>query len=88
MPSERIPASVRRATIHDGVGRVGSTSRTMRVTNSDAPTRPRIGAPSATTDLNASVVCETSAHARTPGSRKSAPVACEYSRATPRIDSA
>ena len=38
-----MPASVSRATIHAGVGRVGSTSRTMRVAKTDAPTRPRIG---------------------------------------------
>ena len=43
-----MPASVSRAIIQGGVGLVGSTSRTMRATNSDAPTRPRIGARSST----------------------------------------
>ena len=38
-----MPARVRRATIQAGVGLVGSTSRTMRTANSDAPTRPRMG---------------------------------------------
>ena len=39
-----MPASFSRATIHGGVGRVGSTSRTMRVANTAEPTRPRMGA--------------------------------------------
>ena len=59
--------------------------RTVRVTNTDAPCRPRIGAPSRTSTLN---VPSGSVMGRSAGSRNAAPVECEYSRAMPRIENA
>ena len=82
-----MPASVSRAIIHGGVGRDGSTPRTTRATNSLAPTRPRIGFWSSTVIGNPLPGC-TSSHSCAAGSRNAAPVACAYSRAMPRIDSA
>ena len=83
---ERMPASFSRADIQAGVGRLGSMPRTTRVTNTDVPTCPRIGAASSRRTGNA-VVAATAGTARA-GSRNAAPVELEYSRATPRMDSA
>ena len=87
--SERMPAASRRSTIHPGVGAAGSTPRTTRATKRSTPLRPRTGASSAKTTGNPSGVAEGGSAAITPGrpgSRKAAPVECEYSRATPRIE--
>ena len=46
-----MPASLSRAIIQAGVGRLPSTSRTTRVTKTLAPTRPRIGAASSIVTL-------------------------------------
>ena len=82
---ERMPASFRRAIIQAGVRRLGSTPRTIRVTKTEAPTRPRTGASSAI--VTGKSLDPLSAAARA-GSRNAAPVACAYSRATPRIENA
>jgi hypothetical protein len=85
--TERMPASFSRAIIHAGVGRVGSTPRTMRVANTAEPTRPRIGASSRISTGNASAAISVAMTCST-GSRNRAPVACAYSRATPRMENA
>ena len=83
---ERMPASRSRDAIHGGVGRVASIPRTTRVAKAEQPTRPRIGASSAivTGKVSLGAVMATAST----GSRNCAPVACEYSRATPRIENA
>ena len=80
---DRTPMSARRLTIHAGVEMVESIPRTTRVTNPVQPATPRIGA------LSSIVIEKPSAGAistASAGSRNVAPVECEYSRATPRID--
>ena len=79
-----VATDVSLATIHAGVGFVGSTSRTMRTTNSVAPTRPRMGASSTTATSKPALGCSSSSNGRSAGSRNTAPVAWAYSRATPR----
>ena len=83
---ERMPASFSLAINQAGDGRVGSTPRTARVTNTLAPVRPRIGPWSSMVTGNSDV--ETTGSTANAGSLKEAPVACEYSRATPRIEKA
>ena len=83
-----MPASVSRAIIHArrGLGRVDvahdardELATRRRGRGSGAWSSTAIGKPRAGRDLVGGAQ---------PGSRKAAPVACEYSRATPRIDSA
>ena len=82
-----MPASFSRATIHGGVGRVGSMPRTMRVAktaDADAAADRRLVA-----DLDGEAVARGIHGARLlAGSRNAAPVAWAYSRATPRIENA
>ena len=64
-------------TIHAGVGRVGSMPRTTRVTNTEHPAGPRIGAWSSTVTGNAGsapVSTSSTSELRRAGSRKAAPV--------------
>ena len=72
---------------------MGSTPRTTRVTKIEQPSRPRIGAWSSMVTSNAraklSATCAPPlAGNHVAGSRNAAPVSCEYSRATPRIEKA
>lgn len=86
---ERTPASVRRDTIHGGVGRDRSRPETTRVTKTSAPTRPRIGAASSTRTSTPATGASAASRARaSAGSVNAAPVACAYSRAIPRIENA
>ena len=84
---ERMPASLSRAIIHAGVGRRPSTARTTRVTNTLAPTRPRMGAVSSIV-TEKPLACSVLVGTASAGSRNAEPVACEYSRAMPRIENA
>ena len=82
-----MPARRRRAASHGGVGRVASTPETVRATKRVAPGSPWIGASSSmrTAGPASSAAGGWTAAA---GSVKGTPVACAYSRATPRIENA
>ena len=82
-----MPASFSRAIIQAGVGRDGSTPRTMRVAKTAEPALPRIGASSSMTTEKASAATSVAVTCST-GSRNRAPVAWAYSRATPRMENA
>jgi len=80
----RIADCVNRRFIHAGLSADTSIPRTMRATKRSQPTRPRIGAASSSCTAKPPAVGAGTASAA--GSRNGWPVACEYSRATPRIE--
>ncbi len=82
---DRMPASPSRLDIQAGVGRVGSMSRTTRVTKTSQPRRPRTGARSSTTTEKP---VPSPGSERLAGSRRATPVEFAYSRAMPRTESA
>ncbi len=81
-----MPAWVKRRCIQPGEGRDGSTPRTTWATNLSQPTRPWIGASSASSTAKSPTAGARSRSVGRAGSVNAAPVACEYSRATPRIE--
>ncbi len=85
-----MPAWTSRSCSHSGDGAAGSMPRTMRVTKRSHPATRFSGAASSTsTGKPSGVAAGTAPPGRfsgRPGSVNAAPVAWEYSRATPRME--